>query len=399
MKNIIKKYLLMTTVLGLVLTGCDSAKEPVDEEIVVENIEETMEESVETEESIDLEAQKTVEAKEYYEKGRSFLYGMDGKEINLEEAYNNFMKALELGNTDANFYLGLLSHEYNYPKQDYAAAKAYYEVDENNLYAQINLGLMYLDGKGVEKDVEKAKSIFQSVIDQECVEGYMGMGCIADEEKSYEAAYENYNKVLEEKEPYFMYFACNQIGWLYQNGFGVEQDYSLAMEYFEKSFDLGSPVAMNNIGWSYQNGFGVEQDYTLAFEWYMKSANLGCFGGINNIGWFYLNGLGIEQDYSLAMDYFKKGADLGDSAAMNNIGWIYENGLGVEQDYELAFEWYMKAAELEDSTAIFNIGAMYCDGLGVEQNYELALEWLERAVEMGEKDAQSWIDYIKDVME
>lgn len=53
-------------------------------------------------------AKKEAEANEYYETGRAYLYGLDGKEINLEFAHTNFEKAEELGKVEANFYLGVV---------------------------------------------------------------------------------------------------------------------------------------------------------------------------------------------------------------------------------------------------------------------------------------------------
>ena len=54
-----------------------------------------------------------------YESGRAYLYGLDGKEFNLESAYANFEKAEGLGKVEANFYLGVLYDWYSYPKRNY----------------------------------------------------------------------------------------------------------------------------------------------------------------------------------------------------------------------------------------------------------------------------------------
>lgn len=147
------KKKLITTMLVLamtaaMITGCGSSEseanqtEETDEEVMQteESVEEEIdEEAVKAEE----EAAKLAESKEYYEKGRAALYGTEGTEINLEEAYNNFERAKELGYTDANFYLGLLCDGYSYPKQDFEAAKAYYEACEENPYAHISLAFLY----------------------------------------------------------------------------------------------------------------------------------------------------------------------------------------------------------------------------------------------------------------
>jgi TPR repeat protein len=38
---------------------------------------------------------------------------------------------------------------------------------------------------------------------------------------------------------------------------------------------MGKPQAMNNLGFLYQNGWGVAQDYAKAREWYQKAADKG----------------------------------------------------------------------------------------------------------------------------
>ena len=66
------------------------------------------------------------------------------------------------------------------------------------------------------------------------------------------------------------------IGFLYQEGNGVEQSYSKAKEWYEKAAENGSEHAMFGIGFLYEKGNGVEQSYRKAKEWYKKSADLGC---------------------------------------------------------------------------------------------------------------------------
>ncbi len=212
------------------------------------------------------------DANEYYEAGRAYLYGLDGKEVDLESAYTNFEQAKELGKVEANFYLGLMCDNYNYPETDFRMASAYYEECGDNPYAQLALGFLYYYGQGVEKDEERAKELWQSAIEQGCVEGYLGTACISlnDEE-----ALEDYIKASEGTEQLFVSSAMFNAGWMYFEGHGVEQDYAVAMEWYEKAADLGNMYAMNNIGDMYREGYGVEQDYETALEWYEKAADLG----------------------------------------------------------------------------------------------------------------------------
>ena len=49
--------------------------------------------------------------------------------------------------------------------------------------------------------------------------------------------------------------ALNNIGWLYENGYGVEQDYQRAFEYYEMSARQGNRIAVQNIRHLYYEGY------------------------------------------------------------------------------------------------------------------------------------------------
>ncbi len=68
----------------------------------------------------------------------------------------------------------------------------------------------------------------------------------------------------------------------------------------------------------YQNGLGVEEDWSKAFEYYKMAADLEEPTGMNNVGFFYENGMGVEQDYEKALEYYDMAAELGSEAAKQN---------------------------------------------------------------------------------
>jgi uncharacterized protein len=47
------------------------------------------------------------------------------------------------------------------------------------------------------------------------------------------------------------------------------------MEWYRKAADQGNAYAQYNIGRLYDNGWGVEKDYTKALAWYQKAADEG----------------------------------------------------------------------------------------------------------------------------
>ena len=203
--------------------------------------------------------------------------------------------------------------------------------------------------------------------------------------------------------------ALCSIGHIYRYGEGVEQDYTKALEWYNKAANAGNDSAMYSIGYMYDYGEGVEQDYSKALEWYNKAANAGNSAAINNIGYMYEFSKGVEQDYSKALEWYNKAVNAGNAAAwynkavnagnaaaMNNIGRMYEFGKGVEQDYTKSLEWYNKAANAGNATAMYNIGYMYDCGEGVEQDYSKALEWYNKAANAGNTAAMNNIGYMYD---
>ena len=134
-----------------------------------------------------------------------------------------------------------------------------------------------------------------------------------------------------------------RLGFQYQNGHGVPQDYAKALGWFERAANLGLAEAMNAIGILYQSGQGVPQDYGKAREWFERAAAKGDAGGMNNLGHLYANGQGVPQDYGKAREWFERAAAKGNANAMYNLGMIYESGYGVQQDHKKARDWYEKA--------------------------------------------------------
>ena len=204
-KKVLTVILPLCVAMTMTACGGNADTTEVEETIVVaENTVSDAQAESETgeqaQEEAEVEKQAGIaEADTFYEVGRKSLYGLDGAQINIEDAYTNFTKAQELGNTDANFYLGLLADSYySYPKQDYEQARAFYEQCGDNPYAQIALGWLYYFGGGIEKDEEKGKELFQSVADQGVVEGYDGLAWVSIREGDSETALGYYNKVAEE---------------------------------------------------------------------------------------------------------------------------------------------------------------------------------------------------------
>lgn len=139
----------------------------------------------------------------------------------------------------------------------------------------------------------------------------------------------------------------NELGKFYVNKKPrTEQDLAEALKWFRKANELGHPNAINNMGVMYQNGFGVQKDKNEAKKWYQKAVDLGFDVAQNNLGALYLADAKTPEDFEKAMQLFLSAAKKGNKNAAYKLGQIYEDGaLGIPINYKEADYWYGKAFE------------------------------------------------------
>ncbi|HAT2056130.1 TPA: tetratricopeptide repeat protein [Legionella pneumophila] len=99
-----------------------------------------------------------------------------------------------------------------------------------------------------------------------------------------------------------------ELGYMYQTGSGIPQNYSYAIDWYTKACANGSnPEAQYNLGIMYLNGHGVLQNYTIAHALYnMASANgLKDAGSIRDALAKKMTNEQIERAQVLANDWIK----------------------------------------------------------------------------------------------
>ena len=67
----------------------------------------------------------------------------------------------------------------------------------------------------------------------------------------------------------------------------------------------------------YENGEGVERDYSRALGLYCQAADKGDAKAFLSLGWMYLNGRGVAIEDGIAVRWFKKAAERGVPQAVN----------------------------------------------------------------------------------
>ncbi|MGO2346421.1 tetratricopeptide repeat protein [Psychrobacter celer] len=116
----------------------------------------------------------------------------------------------------------------------------------------------------------------------------------------------------------------------------------------------GNVIAQANLGAMYREGRGVEQDYSKALEWSLKAAIQGDAIAQYHLGLMYEAGEGVEQDYFKAIEWYEKAAYQDFAQAQNNLGGMYFKGHGVRQSLSKAVEWTGKACDNADQLGCDN---------------------------------------------
>jgi len=109
-------------------------------------------------------------------------------------------------------------------------------AEQGDAAAQLNLGLMYKDGRGVQRDDTEAVKWFSKA---------------AEQGKSD---------------------ALQLVGFMYARGTGVAQDDGEAVKWYRKAAEQDHIVAQFKLGVMYAKGRGAPQDYAMAYAWFNVAA-------------------------------------------------------------------------------------------------------------------------------
>ena len=108
-----------------------------------------------------------------------------------------------------------------------------------------------------------------------------------------------------------------------------------------------------------EKGYGFNQDYKKAFDYYTKAYQIGdseAFGSVSgHLGEMYYNGWYVEKDFDKAFKYLKEGAESKDNPsarAMRLLSACYRYGLGTTKDETKEKYWLEEAAKHKDKKAI-----------------------------------------------
>lgn len=204
----------------------------------------------------------------------------------IRKAYDNTDKGIAYNN------LAYMYDNGDYVSADPYKAFEYYRMaaEQGNDVGKFNLGICYLTGLGTEPNIEQGK---------------YWLGQIQEKDSSINETAEN-----------ILSYCFNETNRLTR--FQKDNNYIGLINFCKEVIqDSRSPYAAkafsyNTMGYLYENGLAVPQDYTKAFEYYYEAANLeeaanlASTTGKCNLAFCYLNGIGVDRDKKMAKYWLGK---------------------------------------------------------------------------------------------
>jgi tetratricopeptide (TPR) repeat protein len=116
-----------------------------------------------------------------------------------------------------------------------------------------------------------------------------------------------------------------------------------AANWYRKAAEAGLSVAAYNLGTLYYNGQGFQQDYAQALHWFQAAAARNDAYAEFQLGMMYDLGRGVDANPEQEMYWYTKAARQGLAAAQYNLAVMYHNAEGVPQDDVKAYAWLLLA--------------------------------------------------------
>jgi len=121
-------------------------------------------------------------------------------------------------------------------------------------------------------------------------------------------------------------------------------DYDTALREWRPLAEKGNAGAQLNLGFMYDNGYGVSQNYKEAIKWYRKAAEQGNDRAQYNLGLMYDSGYGVTQDYVQAHMWYNIAGVDGESVAVSYRDFVAKEMTSdqIAEAQKLAREWIGK---------------------------------------------------------
>jgi TPR repeat protein len=215
------------------------------------------------------------------------------------------------------------------------------------------LGLLYLYGLAVPKDIELAKDNFRSAAALGHVEAHTAFAVLLLNDSSSVTehsalAVEYLTRAADSNDTNAQLLLAKALIGQYE----TSKDKAAPILNYLTGAALASPTkaeAHHYLGVVYEYGIGVDQSLTTAIEHYKLSADLSFVESMYNLALMYAYGRGTEQSFGRSGSLLVAAAAAHHGPSMYYLGIMKAYGYGCEVDYVEAARWFRKAASTDDA--------------------------------------------------
>ena len=405
--------------------------------------------------------QEQADAQLEYRIASMYLAGK-GTEKDVKAAVQWLTLSAEKENNYAAYQLGEIFSDESQTCRDKGKANKFYrqalngfmEQDDEEADAQLEYRIanMYLDGKGVEKDMSSAVRWFSKSAEKNNSYAAYQLGEMFSDEKQLcydqEKADRFYRQALngflkQEQDEADPQLEC-RIAGMYSAGKGVEKDVAAAVRWFSKSADRNNFYSAYQLGellsdkelpkdteelkelYSSLSGLSKENRkaiasidkyqlinalrfcsntyYTKALTGYIESEAKDPDDKLEyKIAQMYHSGKGTVKNDPEAFRWFSLSASKGNAYAQFQAARMLEKGEGIAANkrqaqmiYASALDGFLKILhEKPDADLLYKVGMMYEAGLGTKRDFSTAKQYYVEAAAEGNIHAQLRLNQIQ----
>lgn len=134
-----------------------------------------------------------------------------------------------------------------------------------------------------------------------------------------------------------------------------------------------APCYLGYLGFLYEHGIGVNQNFDMAILYYELAADKGNSDAEFQLSLCYNKGIGVKVDNIESMKWLKLAADHGNSDAQFHLAISYEYGTrGLEKNMEKAIELCKLAVDNGNKEACYYFGEYYQPIINQKEKSEMA---------------------------
>lgn len=292
-------------------------------------------------------------------------------------------------------YLGRMFLRGEGTKQDFAKAKIWFNrgIANGDALCQYSLGLMYLHGYGVDRNVVRAAELFAAAADQDLAVAQTHLGTLFLDQGDTVTAAKYFELAARNSHIEAFYYLAE----MSQKGIGRDKSCGTAAAYYKIVVEKAEAIwsGLSEAVEAYDDG-----EPSKAFIPYLMAAEQGSENAQANVAWLldqfqskptwspfnWLSSTASSTksslgDAALALVHWTRSAKQQNIDALVKMGDYYLAGLGTAASAEHAAQCYQSAAEtLQSAQAMWNLGWMHENGIGIEQDFHLAKRFYDQAL-------------------